>query len=70
MSSSRVCDDIAKEFECESINTAVGEINVAQKMVEVKAVIGGEGNGGVMLPDVHIGRDALVAATLIIQVCF
>ena len=36
-------------------------------MVEINAVIGGEGNGGVMLPDVHIGRDALVAATLVLQ---
>ncbi len=45
-----------------------GEIHVARKMIETNAVIGGEGNGGVMLPDVHIGRDALVAASLILQV--
>lgn len=67
LSSSRVCDDIAREYGCEPVNTPVGEIHVAKKMVEIGAVIGGEGNGGVMLPDVHIGRDALVAATLIVQ---
>ena len=67
LSSSRVCDDIAKEYNCISYNTPVGEIHVAKKMVELNAIIGGEGNGGVMLPDVHIGRDALVAATLIVQ---
>ena len=42
--------------------------DVAGKMVELNAIIGGEGNGGVMLPDVHIGRDALVAAVLTIPV--
>lgn len=67
LSSSRVCDDIAAEYNCPSYNTPVGEIHVAKKMVELDSIIGGEGNGGVMLPDVHIGRDALVAATLIVQ---
>ena len=70
LSSSRVVDDVANKYGCEVIATPVGEIHVATKMVEVNAVIGGEGNGGVMLPDVHIGRDALVAATLVLQVCF
>jgi len=64
LSSSRANDDIARRYGCPVYATAVGEINVAVKMVEVKAVIGGEGNGGVMLPDVHIGRDAPVAAAL------
>jgi phosphomannomutase len=45
----------------------VGEIHVAKRMQEVKSVIGGEGNGGVMLPDIHIGRDAPVAAALTLQ---
>jgi len=67
LSSSRAIDDIAKSFECETFATPVGEIHVAKKMIEVGAVIGGEGNGGVMLPDLHIGRDALVAATLAIN---
>eukprot|EP01130_Rhizamoeba_saxonica_P013225 TRINITY_DN5616_c0_g1_i1.p1 TRINITY_DN5616_c0_g1~~TRINITY_DN5616_c0_g1_i1.p1 ORF type:complete len:498 (-),score=127.88 TRINITY_DN5616_c0_g1_i1:29-1498(-) len=67
LSSSRVVDDIARDFGCEVYNTPVGEIHVATKMAEVKAIIGGEGNGGVMLPDLHIGRDAPVAATLVLQ---
>mmetsp|Transcript_29171 Transcript_29171/g.32394 ORF Transcript_29171/g.32394 Transcript_29171/m.32394 type:complete len:458 (+) Transcript_29171:165-1538(+) len=67
LSSSRAVDDIAKEYGCETFATPVGEIHVAKKMQEIKAVIGGEGNGGVMLPDLHIGRDAPVAATLALQ---
>ena len=79
-------DDIGAKYGCPVYATPVGEIHVAEKMIEVmrtffllspllishaiaqtKAVIGGEGNGGVMLPDVHIGRDALVAASLTLQ---
>jgi len=67
LSSSRACDDVAERYGCSVYATPVGEIHVAKKMQEVKAVIGGEGNGGVMLPDVHIGRDALVAAVLTLQ---
>jgi len=63
LSTSRVIDDICEEHECALHITPIGEVHVAQKMVEVGAVIGGEGNGGVMLPNVHIGRDAPVAAT-------
>ena len=64
LSSSRASAVIAKQFGCECFNTPVGEIQVAIGMMDKKAVIGGEGNGGVMLPDVHIGRDAMVASTL------
>lgn len=67
LSSSRVVDDIAAKYGCEVIATPVGEIHVAKEMVRVGAVVGGEGNGGVMLPDVHIGRDAPVAAALILM---
>eukprot|EP01089_Gocevia_fonbrunei_P014300 TRINITY_DN388_c0_g1_i1.p1 TRINITY_DN388_c0_g1~~TRINITY_DN388_c0_g1_i1.p1 ORF type:complete len:461 (+),score=122.17 TRINITY_DN388_c0_g1_i1:51-1433(+) len=67
LSSSRATDDIAKKYGQKVLATAVGEINVAKKMQEVKSVIGGEGNGGVMLTEVHIGRDALVAAVLTLQ---
>uniref|UniRef100_A0A6B2L3J2 Phosphoglucosamine mutase n=1 Tax=Arcella intermedia TaxID=1963864 RepID=A0A6B2L3J2_9EUKA len=67
LSSSRVLDDIAKQYGCQIYASPVGEIHVAKKMIEVGAVIGGEGNGGVMLPDLHIGRDAPVAATLALQ---
>src|SRR5690606_2009043 len=45
----------------------VGEINVARRMQAVGATVGGEGNGGVILPDVHLARDAPVAAALILQ---
>jgi len=67
LSSSRVIDDIAANYECPVYSTPVGEIHVAKRMQEVKAVIGGEGNGGVMLPEIHIGRDAPVAAALTLQ---
>lgn len=67
LSTSRVVDDIAAKYDCEVIATPVGEIHVAKEMVRVEAVIGGEGNGGVMLPDVHIGRDAPVAAALFLM---
>lgn len=70
LSSSRALDDIAAKYPPSTVvATAVGEINVAKKMEELHAVIGGEGNGGVMLPDIHIGRDAPVAATLALM-CF
>jgi len=47
--------------------SAVGEINVVQRMKEVDAILGGEGNGGVILPDLHYGRDALVGTALVLQ---
>jgi len=67
LSTTRAVDDVASKYGCPVYATAVGEINVAKKMVEVGAVIGGEGNGGTMLPDIHIGRDAPVAATLVLM---
>jgi len=45
----------------------IGEINVVNRLKEVGAVIGGEGNGGVILPEVHFGRDSIVAAALALQ---
>jgi phosphomannomutase len=47
--------------------SAVGEINVVEEMKRTGAVIGGEGNGGVILPDLHYGRDALIGVALILQ---
>jgi len=67
LSTSRVIDELGAKYGCEVINTPVGEIQVAKVMVERGAVIGGEGNGGVMLPDIHIGRDAPVAAALALE---
>ena len=66
-STTRAIDDIATEFGVPVFRTKVGEVHVAKKIREVGAVIGGEGNGGVILPDVHLGRDAPVAAALTLQ---
>ena len=65
MSTSRMMDDLAEEFEVPVYRTPIGEINVVAKMEDVGAVVGGEGNGGVILPDVHMGRDSATAAALI-----
>ena len=67
LSTSRVIDDIAQYYNVLLFKTKVGEINVSQKMQEVDAVIGGEGNGGVILPEVHPGRDAAVGIALVMQ---
>jgi phosphomannomutase len=58
-------DDLAREFGVPIHRTPIGEINVVAKMEEVGAVVGGEGNGGVILPDVHMGRDSATASALI-----
>ncbi len=60
-------DDIAKKYDTRVYRTKVGEIHVATKMKEVNAAIGGEGNGGVVLPDLHLGRDAPLAIALTLQ---
>jgi len=67
MSTSRASEDIAKYYNCMFERSKVGEINVAEKMAEIEAIIGGEGNGGVILPEVHLGRDAPVAVALTLQ---
>jgi phosphomannomutase len=66
-STSRAIDDICAANGVECFGAAIGEVNVAVKMVEVGSTIGGEGNGGVMLTPIHIGRDALVAVALVLQ---
>ena len=67
LSSSRAIEDVAARHGESVFRSAVGEINVVERMKEVGAAIGGEGNGGVILPDLHYGRDALVGAALILQ---
>ncbi len=67
LSSSRVAEDVAKKYNQQCYRSKVGEINVVEKMQEVDAVIGGEGNGGVINPDLHYGRDALVGTAMILQ---
>ena len=67
LSSSRVSDDVAREHGEKCYRSAVGEINVVKVMQEHDAVIGGEGNGGVICPDLHYGRDALVGVAMVLQ---
>ncbi len=67
MSTSRASEDIAKYYNCMFVRSKVGEINVAEKMLEFDAIIGGEGNGGVILPELHLGRNASVAVALTLQ---
>lgn len=67
LSSSRASDDIAKKYGQVCHRSAVGEINVVKVMQEKNAIIGGEGNGGVINPDLHPGRDALVGTAMTLQ---
>ena len=64
ISSSRALQDITEKHKCNYSPAAVGEVNVVTEMKEVDAVIGGEGNGGVIYPELHYGRDALVGIAL------
>lgn len=67
LSSSRALRDVSEKFGCEYFASAVGEVNVVDKMKEVNAIIGGEGNGGIIYPESHYGRDALVGIALFLS---
>jgi phosphomannomutase len=67
LSTSRIVDDIAAEAGSRVIRAPVGEVNVATRMRDENAIVGGEGNGGVILPELHLGRDAPVAVALVLQ---
>lgn len=67
LSTTRAVEDVANKFGCKVFRSPVGEANVVKKMKEVKAVIGGEGSGGVILPKVNFGRDALVGTVILLQ---
>lgn len=67
LSTSRIVDDMAAEHGVSVVRAPVGEVNVALKMRAVGAVIGGEGNGGVILPELHLGRDAPLGVALLLQ---
>jgi len=67
LSTTRAVDDVANEFGCSVFRSTVGEANVVKKMKEVKAVIGGEGSGGVIVPKVVFGRDALTGTVIMLQ---
>jgi phosphomannomutase len=64
MSSTRALKDVTLKHGGEYFPSAVGEVNVVNRMKEVNAVIGGEGNGGIIVPDLHYGRDALIGIAL------
>lgn len=67
LSSSMALKDITVHHGGEYFSAAVGEVNVVEKMKEVKAIIGGEGNGGIIFPELHYGRDALVGIALFLS---
>lgn len=67
LSSSRALRDVTVKYGGEYFASAVGEVHVVEKMKAVKAVIGGEGNGGIILPELHYGRDALVGIALFLS---
>lgn len=69
LSSSQCIEDVARDADVPFHRSAVGEARVAAMMLETGAVIGGEGNGGVMLPDLNLTRDAPLACALILSLC-
>jgi phosphomannomutase len=67
LSSTRALRDVTTKYNGQYYAASVGEVNVVEKMKAVNAVIGGEGNGGVILPELHYGRDALVGIALFLS---
>jgi phosphomannomutase len=67
LSSTRALNDISNKYNCEYNSSAVGEVNVVEMMKKTKAIIGGEGNGGIILPQLHYGRDALLGIALFLS---
>jgi phosphomannomutase len=67
LSSSRALHDIAKKYDVQYFASAVGEVNVVEEMKKRQALIGGEGNGGVIFPEIHNGRDALTGIALFLS---
>ncbi|MEO0074983.1 MAG: phosphoglucosamine mutase [candidate division WOR-3 bacterium] len=66
-STTMAVDDICRDFKVSVFRSKTGEANVVEKMQEVNALIGGEGNGGVILPSINNTRDGLVAATILLK---
>jgi phosphomannomutase len=67
LSSTMALRDITNKYGCKHYSSAVGEVNVVEEMKKRDAVIGGEGNGGVIYPELHYGRDALVGIALFLS---
>ncbi len=66
-STTMAVDDICQKFGVPLYRSKTGEVNVVEKMQEVKAIVGGEGNGGVIVPDVNLTRDGLIATTILLK---
>lgn len=67
LSTTRAIDDLCREYRAMCIRTKVGEVHVAEELKELKGLIGGEGNGGVIFPRVGFNRDSLTAAALLLN---
>lgn len=67
LSSTRALKDVTEKHGGAYFASAVGEVNVVNKMKEVNAVIGGEGNGGIIVPELHYGRDAMIGVALFLS---
>ena len=67
LSSTRALRDITMKYGCNYYSSAIGEVNVVEEMKKRDAVIGGEGNGGVIFPELHYGRDALAGIALFLS---
>lgn len=67
LSTTRALDEVAEQFNCPIKRTKIGDIHVSRCMKEEKAVIGGEGNGGVILPQIHYARDGIAAIVLLLE---
>lgn len=67
LSTSRVIEDIAAQYHCPVYRTKIGESNVIDKIMESHAIVGGEGNGGVMIPAIHPCRDSFIGMGLVLQ---
>lgn len=67
LSTTKAVEDVASKYNCNVYRTPVGEINVVEGMKKYNSIIGGEGSGGVIFPDLHFGRDALVGIAFTLQ---
>jgi phosphomannomutase len=67
LSSTKALKDITSGYGCKHFSASVGEVNVVEEMKKNGAIIGGEGNGGVIYPELHYGRDALVGIALFLS---
>lgn len=70
VSTTALVDFVAKKYDCNIIRSKVGEANVVSEMVKNECIIGGEGNGGVIYPTLHYGRDAILATAMTLQLMF